>query len=169
MRNFSGLYFFLRVATYLCVLLSHTTKSFLYINHWSAVGTLLFFVTLIIALAKPYHKACMNYWDIAILSNLSILFYVLSSGSCELLLARILLSIPITVFVLTVVLKILYDLFKVSTKLLLQNCCKCFRCRGDAEANRRLTIDSPTEVEQLVQPTSTIMICNYGAKRNEAI
>ena len=53
-----------------------------------------------------------------------------------------------------------------------KNCCNCFGCRGDAEANRRFTTDSPTDTEQeeepLIQPKSTTMICNYGAKTNEA-
>ena len=52
------------------------------------------------ALAKPYCKAYVNYWDIAILSHLASLLYLLSSGSCELILVRILLSIPICIFIL---------------------------------------------------------------------
>ena len=160
MRSFSGLYFFVRITAYICVLISHLTKSFLHINLWVAVGTLLFFVTLTIAIAKPYRKAYMNYCDIAILSNLATLFYVLSSESHTQLSARILLSIPITVFVLTLLLRKFYEKFKEHLKFF---CCNCFGCRGDAEANRRLTIDSPTEsepeAEPLIQPTSTIMIC----------
>ena len=81
MRSFSGLYFFLRIAACLCMLLSHLIEQLLYINQWITLGTLLFFATLTVAIAKPYCKAYMNYWDIAILSNLAILFYVLSSGS----------------------------------------------------------------------------------------
>ena len=84
MRSFSGLYFFLRIAACLCMLLSHLIEQLLYINQWITLGTLLFFATLTVAIAKPYCKAYMNYWDIAILSNLAILFYVLSSGSREL-------------------------------------------------------------------------------------
>ena len=61
MRSFSGLYFFFRIAACLCALFSNFTKPFLYINHWLAVGTLLFFITLTIAIAKPYHKGYMNY------------------------------------------------------------------------------------------------------------
>ena len=162
-RSFSGLYFYVRIAAYICVLISHLTKPFLHINLWVAVGTLLFFVTLTIAIAKPYRKAYMNYCDIAILSNLATLFYVLSSGSHTQLSARILLSIPITIFVLTILLRKFYKNIQVHLKFWQQNCCNCFRCRGDVEANRRLTIDGPieseSEAEPLIQPTSTIMIC----------
>ena len=167
MRSFSGLYFFLRIAAYLCALFSNFTKPFLYINHWLAVGTLLFFITLTIAIAKPYHKGYMNYWDVAILSHLSILFYVLSSGSHELLLARILLSIPMFIFVLVIILRKAYDMCKVYLELLLCKCCTYFRSlryTADAEPNRILTVESPTEAGLLIQPTSTIY--NYGTKSN---
>ena len=52
-------------------------------------------------------------------------------------------------------------------------CCNCFRCGGDAKANRRLTVNSLTDtepkLEPLIQPTSTIIICNHGAENNEVI
>ena len=80
MRSFSGLYFFLRTAVYLITLFSHVIRSHIYINQLFAVGTVFFLTSLTIAIAKPYHKANMNYWDIAILSHLAILCYALSSG-----------------------------------------------------------------------------------------
>ena len=67
-------------------------------SRWLVQGTLLFIITLIIAIVKPYRKAHMNYWDIAILTHLATLLYVLSSGSLALLLARILYSIPVTAY-----------------------------------------------------------------------
>jgi hypothetical protein len=89
MRCFAGLYFILRIAGYLCVMLSHLTKPFLHINRWLAIGTMLFFATFTITIARPYRKVYMNYWDIAILSHLIILIFVISSGNDILLVARV--------------------------------------------------------------------------------
>jgi hypothetical protein len=156
MRSFAGLYFILRIAAYLCAVLSHLMKSFLHINHWVAVGILLFFTTLTIAIAKPYRKAYMNYWDIAILSHLTILHFVLSSRN-NLLLPRILLNIPILIFI-TILLRRGYNIM--CKPHLLQKCCIFFKFTAkDVEANRRLTDDILTEVEPLIQPTSST--CNH--------
>ena len=119
MRSFAGLYFVLRIAAYLRALLSHLVSKYLFIGRWLTLGTLLFFTTLTIVIARPYQKAYMNYWDIAILSHLAVLFYILSSGIRTLLLARILLSIPIAVFVLTIVCRKCYNLYKAHLKPLL--------------------------------------------------
>ena len=59
MRSFSGFYFVLRIAAYLSVQLSHPVSSmtYLFISRWLSLGTLLFFTTLTIAIAKPHQKA----------------------------------------------------------------------------------------------------------------
>ena len=59
MRSFYGFYFVLRIAAYLSVQLSHLVSSmtYLFISRWLALGTLLFFTTLTIAIAKPHQKA----------------------------------------------------------------------------------------------------------------
>ena len=171
MRSFSGLYFLLRITAYLCTLLSHPLWPLLHINKWMTLGTLTFFTTLTIAIAKPYRKAYMNYWDIAILSHLATLLYVLSLGKHALPLVRILLSIPIFIFVLVIIFRKAYDVCKVHSKLLLQKCCNCFKsCRSmaDTEGNWRLTVNSSIESEPLIQPISTIITNNYGVESNKA-
>ena len=123
-----------------------------------------------ITIARPYHKAYMNYWDIAILSHLAVLSNILSSGIRTLLLARILLSIPIAVFILTIVCRKCYHLYKAYLKPLLRKCCNCFQLRRSAvaaESNQSFTVDSLTAAEPLIQPTSTVL--NYGIDDNEGI
>ena len=110
MRSFSGLYFFLRIAAYICALLSLLAILYLHINHWLSIGILLFFMTLTVTITKPYRKAYMNYCDIAILSHLAIFFCVLSSGRHAPLLARTLVNIPILIFVLVIISKKGYDI-----------------------------------------------------------
>ena len=151
MRSFSGLYFVLRITAYLCIVLSHLTKSFLHINQWFAVGTLLFFVTLTIAIAKPYRKAYMNYWDIAILSHITILLFVISSGNDTLLLAKILLNIPIIILIFAIMIRKGYNMCKPH---LLQKCCTYFKV---TQANNQ------TEVDPLIQQTFS----NYGAESKD--
>ena len=128
-------------------------------------------MTLTVTIAKPYCKAYMNYCDIAMLSHLATFFCVLSSGRHALLLARILLNIPILIFVLVIISKKGYDICKVHLMVLMCKCCiylKGCRSMADAEAsNRKLIVDSPTEAEPLIQPTS--IICSYGTKSNEVI
>jgi hypothetical protein len=167
MRSFSGFYFILRIAGYLCGILSHLMKPFLHINRWLATGTLLFFTTLTIAIAKPYRKAYMNYWDIAILSHLTILNFVLSSGNNNILLvARVLLSIPILIFIIAIMLRKGYKSNMCKSNLL-QKCCIYFKfTAADVEANRRLTGNTLTEVEPLIQPTFST--CNHGAESKES-
>ena len=167
MRSFAGLYFVLRIAACLGALLSHLVSKYLFIGRWLTLGTLLFFTTLTIAIARPYQKAYMNYWDIAILSHLAVLSNILSSGIRTLLLARILLNIPIAVFVLTIVCRKCYHLYKAH---LLRKCCNCFQLRRSAvaaESNQSSTVDSLTAAEPLIQPTSTVL--NYGIDDNEGI
>ena len=170
MRSFAGLYFVLRIAAYLSELLSHLVSNYLFINRWLTLGTLLFFTTLTIAIARPYQKAYMNYWDIAILSHLAVLFYILSSDIRTRLLARILLSIPIAVFVLTIVCRKFYHPYKAHLKPLLRKYYNCFQLRRSAvaaESNQNSTNDSLTAAEQLIQPTSTVL--SYGIDDNEGI
>ena len=148
MRSFSGLYFVLRITAYLCAVLSHLMKSFLHINQWFAVGTLLFFATLAVAIAKPYRKAYMNYWDIAILSHITILLFVISSGNDTLLLAK---NIPIVILIIAIVLRKGYNMCKPH---LLQKCCTYFKVTQ---------ADNQTEVDPLIQP----IFSNYRAESKD--
>ena len=105
MRSFSGLYFLLGITAYFTVLLSHAMSSYLYVSRWFAIGTLFFIITLAVMIAKPYQKAYMNHLDTLILSNCTILCYVLSSGFRTHLVAQILITTPIAVFIVSIIFK----------------------------------------------------------------
>ena len=130
MRSFSGLYFFLRMVAYSTGFLCHRI-----LNHtgflsdiWYPIGTVFLTVALVIALIKPYKKAYMNYLDTFILSDLSMLCYLMSSQSPILLLTvRILLLIPIATFIAIVLLRKFSKLY--DFKALSQRCSNCCRLR----------------------------------------
>ena len=160
MRNFSGLFFFLRVVMPLVSDLSHFLRLYIIFIRWFAIGTIFFFTSLIFAVAKPYRKTCMNYLDITILSHLAITCYALSS--CELL-TRILLTIPITVFILTTLLKKCYGVSKGHCKVI-RLCKYCFlRSRNSPSTDRPIPssiVDNSTESQPFIQPTSAVI--SYG-------
>ena len=165
MRSFSGLYFCLRIAIVVCLLLQHQMHPYLHIDQFFVVGTLLSFTSLTVAIAKPYRKAYMNYWDIAILSHLATLLYALSSSGSAIhtkLLARIILCIPIIVLIFIIAFSRGYSVCKKLPAL--QKIFNCIRSTSasDVEANGILSL---SEAEPLIQPTSSIL--NYGANNNE--
>ena len=174
MRSFSGLYFFLRAAVYLTSSFSHLLTSYnISIDRRFAVGTLFFLITLTIAIARPYRKAYMNYLDTAILFHLAILCYMLSSNVGALLLKKILLAIPIAVFILTTILRKSFSVSKVYCKIL--KICKycsnnCFRSRSTPSSPEPIespTVDNQTASQPLTLPTSTII--SYGTCKDNYI
>ena len=172
MRSFSGLYFFLEIAANITVLLSHLMSSYLYVSRWFAIGILLFLTTLAMTIAKPYRKAYMNYLDTLLLSNYTILCYVLSSGFRTQLVARILITTPIAVFIVSIILKKVYNVSKSYTCKLKSpsciqdsfNCIRSKRIPIAVESTQSSTANTPTSAEPLIQPTSTVM--SYGITDN---
>lgn len=85
MRSFCGLYFFLRMMIVFMAYLSHVIvgKHIIQVPELSSysVGVLLLITTLTIALAKPYKKAYMNYLDVLLLSNFTVLCFTVSLSS----------------------------------------------------------------------------------------
>ena len=134
----------------------NVSRCFVQSHSITAIGTLFFFTTLAVAIAKPYHQPYMNYLDITILSHLAITCYALSSGEGALLLTRILVTIPITVFILTTILRKCYGVSK--------GYCKVIRMRkycsnqsrsspSTAESMQSSTVDYYTASQPLTQPT----------------
>ena len=163
MRGFSGLYFLLGIIAYFIVALSRTMSSYLFISHWFAIGTVYFITTLAITIAKPYRKAYMNYLDTLLLSNCTILCYVLPFSLRTQLVVRILITTPITVFIVSIISKKLYGAFKsYKCKLKSQQCLhKYFCCYTSnrmptaVESTQSSTANTPTSTQPLIQPTST--------------
>ena len=101
MRSFSSLYFFLRLVIYFPTLLSSLLNKYFPINEWSIFGTLFSVLSLFTSFSKPYNKPHMNYLDAMLHLHFAILCFVSSTGQQMLLIiARVLLSIPITLFFL---------------------------------------------------------------------
>ena len=170
MRSFSGFYLLLRGAVYLLSALSHAVSMYIYINNWFTLGTLFFLAALTVAIALPYGKVYMNYWDVAILTHLAVTCYSLISGVRALLLARILLPVPITMFILITVTRKCSVMSKVYCKAhRVQKHCSCFLLRSSlliTKMCRKSRID-PAVSQQLIQPTSTVI--HYGTWKENRI
>ena len=108
MRSFSGLYFLLRMVIYLTGMLSQKILSphrsqLLATVIWFPAGTIFFILALTIALIKPYKAVHMNYLDILLLSNLSLMCYLIAARLPYMLhTVRILLLSPIAALLLKI-------------------------------------------------------------------
>ena len=162
MRSFSGLYFFLQVVAYFLSVLSHAIRSYFYVNSEFAIGTLFFVIILVITIGKPY-RAYMNHLDTLLLSNIMILCCVLSSGFHTQLIARILIAMPISVFITATAMKSVYNMFRSHMYHKLKLLCylhKHLRYDKTNESAQNTTANIPTSAQPLLQPTSTIF--SYG-------
>ena len=171
MRSFSGFYFFLGIMTHFIVrAFSNVVSSYIFINRRFAVATHFFVITLVVSVVKPYRKAYMNYLDTLILSNYTLLNYVLSTDFRTPLIARTLIATPIAVAILVV---ISIKLHKVSMLCILklklsqfaQKSIIYFKIRKLCDAigsTRSASASSPSSESAwpLIQPTSTV-VC-YG-------
>ena len=110
MRSFSGIYYFVRfllvLTAYLCQKLSKDNE-WLSEDMWFPIGTVFLTIAIVIALSRPYKKSYMNILDTLLLSNLALKSYVISSKFNTSLTITILMSIPIAVFFLTILLRLI--------------------------------------------------------------
>ena len=168
MRCFSGLYFILRIMPFLIKLIVQPFSIFYATIHWYYSGTVFFAIALIVGITKPYKRAYMNYLDTLILSNLALLYYTFVYGAHMLLSIRILLTIPILVFITYMIIKTI----KIGRSL---PQCTCFKLvmrkiislktvTFSSKEEQQFTIDSPTAAQPLIEPTSTTL--NYGSCDN---
>ena len=128
--------FFLRKLAFFTAYLSYKTLHAYDIRRWSMnaiwfpTGTFFLLASVTIALVRPYQKACMNNVDTFLLLNITLLCYAMTSGIPVLQLTRMLFHIPISVFIVTVLVrKIRQIVSKLSTNQSQKNCCKtpCFK------------------------------------------
>ena len=180
MRRYSSIYFFLRLFGYLIGYLSRFLNN--KISKLYFIGTLALFTTLIVALAKPYRKPFMNYLDIFLLTNLTLLCYTLSLGSKTVYkLTWILLALPLFVLIFSIILKRIREIAVCKTR-----CCNgkiCIRLKDsyfkkpkvssdselthEQESESTVPIDSLTEEAPLISPTRAV-VC-YGARSNNSL
>ena len=156
MRSFSGLYFFLQVIPWVISAVIHLISMSSYVSTGFAMGTLIFVIILVVTIGKPYQKVYMNLLDTLILSNIMILSYALSSGFRNPIIAQTLIAMPITVFVVAIILKIMYmcRLHIMCHKLKLLY--SLSGCNTTSETNKNTAVNTPTSSQPLLQPTSTV-------------
>ena len=171
MRYFSGLYFILRIIPFLIKLIVWPFSAYYATIHWYYSGTVFFAIGLIVGITKPYKRAYMNHLDTLILSNLAVLYCSFPSGANMLLLLRILLAIPILVFVTYMIIKTIKICF-VGRSLSQCTCLKSVMRKiislktvtFSSKEEQQFTIDSPTAAQPLIESTSTTL--NYGSCDN---
>ena len=170
MRHFSGLYFILRIMPFLIKLIIRPFSTFHATIHWFYSGTVFFAIALIVGITKPYKRAYMNYLDTLILSNLAVLYYSFAFGTHMLQLIRILLTIPISVFITFMIIKTITTYF-VGRSLSQCTCLKfimhkiiSLKTITFPSKELQFTIDSPTAAQPLIEPTSTTL--SYGSCDN---
>ena len=158
MRSFSSLYLFLRLSVFA---ISHGIVVTHLIHHmWYAVGFVMMCTALTVAIGRPYKKDSMNNIDTLLLFDLAMFCFAMSSGL--LMFARVLLFIPMVVFLLTLTFQIIQRLFKLCSVNVVNNLCgKCNNCRRfqfPSGTGRDISAEisvAPSATQPLIQPTST--------------
>ena len=152
--------FFLQVIPSIISAVTHLISMYSYVRTGFAMGTLFFVIILVVTIGKPYRKVYMNLLDTLILSNIMILSYALSSGFRNPIIAQTLIAMPITVFVVAIILKIMYmcRLHIMCHKLKLLY--SLSRCNTTSETNKNTIVNTSTSSQPLLQPTSTVF--SYG-------
>lgn len=168
MRSFSSFYFCLRLVVCLPSLLSHILNPQMYIKEWFVLGTLFCIISLFVAFAKPYIKPYMNHLDAILHLHFAILCFVLSTGTQKLktpyitaTLSRVLLSVPMAVFLLGIVLKII---IRVCRRNLFKFPCAGTSFDDEPSSQRALAGNAAPAAQPLIQPTFTVI--RYGADNN---
>ena len=164
MRSFSSLYLYMRFGAFVTaagVKATHLSHNSLYI-----FGLIILCTAVLMALVRPYQNDSMNNIDTLLLSNLSLFCFAMSSG--QFVFARVLLFIPMVMFIGTLAFKSLQRLIKLHfcrfMKVFCGKCgkfvhCHCRYCFKLSPATARdHSIDTavaPSATQPLIQPTST--------------
>ena len=167
MRIFACLYFFVRC--FLCFLSLISRSLHKVMSHFYFLGTFLFIITLLVALAKPYKESYMTILDVLFLFIFSVLYYTLSLhlSDTTALTVRILLAIPMVLLITYVTV----NLFLMLSSFIRKYTCSCSTCFKQIR-NRRI-IEGPhgntaanNNEQQLIQPTCTVI--DYGTFEGES-
>ena len=175
MRSFSGIYFFLRFLTFIPTIVSSiaNTYSNVYVDKQILLGILFCMISLSMTYIRPYNKVYMNYLDALLILNIALLYFILFARSPMFVIARILLSMPITLLCLKIGLKKIYGTIthRIKVKSLsskLRFLCKCFnQSLSTTELNEPgiSGIASLREEQPLIQTGSSVI--SYGADNND--
>ena len=132
-------------------------------------GTVFLLASVTIALVRPYQKAYINNVDTLLLLNITLFCYAMTSGIPVLQLTRMLFLIPISVFIVTVLVRKIWQVVsKLSTNQSQKNCCKtpCFKLvtlfnKIVKLSHQDSTNNVPSEQKPFIQRAE--MNINYGA------
>ena len=162
-RRFSSFYFFLPIFLYLIALSARYIKHGI-LSRYYFIGFLMLFTTLIFAFAKPYRKSFMNYLDILLLANFTLVSYTLSLQSNNPSVSeatRILIVAPIVILILYKVLKTIHDAIRYVSK----SCdCKAPLKNFVEYLKKSRTFKTATEEGPLLSPTCQVP--SYGTNSN---
>ena len=167
MRSIAGLYFILRFMPFLTKSMEqlYTKDKYHSVRHWYYSGSLFLVIALIVALARPYRRAYMNYLDIFILSDLALIYYAFSCGGNVLLTIRILLVVPISALLIAMIVKITcYSARQLSkctcAKFVIHKSVSLMTAISTHQ-EQQVTISSmhnnPSAAQPLIEPTSTVV------------
>ena len=161
MRSFSSLYLYMRFGVFMidgaiqAMDLTH--------NSSYSYGHITLCTALLIALVRPYQNESMNNIDTLLLSNLSHFCFAMSSG--QFVFARVLLFIPMVIFIGTLAFKTIQRLIKLyfcrfvkafHGKCGSHRCCHCLMFLSETANNHSVnTAVVPSATHPLIQPTST--------------
>ena len=162
MRSFSSLYLCLRIGIF--VIAGGIKVTRLIVNSWSTTGFTMLCTALTIAIVRPYKKDSMNNVDTLLLADLAMICFAISSGLF--MFARVLLFVPIVVFIMATGFQTIRRLYKLhfsnSLNPLKGKCNKLVYCCHHQRSPSEPVSDIPTETfvvpsatQPLIQPTST--------------
>jgi hypothetical protein len=155
-RIFAAFYFILRL---IVIFVWTLAQRFVKCYHWFCVGLVFTMSSLIIALVKPYNQTYMNIIDCLILTDLSIICYILSQqvlGNVLLLTAKIVIVAPI------IILSVIFILKKCKScglNSLLKRCCTHIPHFSNQTSEVHRAVD---ENQQLISPTYSIVDLTYS-------
>ena len=163
LRRFSALYFYLRILAYLYRQL-HIDK--LSISFWSYRIVLFLFSSVLIALIRPYKKNYMNVLDSLLLALLALQYHFLSKEHSPDQATKLLVTtlMPATGFMC-------YISFKIASRFCrlkgIKRLMTKYYCRIKTILIVKRVTDESTdhcgEARPLIQPTSSVVECDYGA------
>ena len=160
MRSFSSLYLYMRFAAFAItagIEATHLNNNALY-----TFGLIILCTALLMAIARPYQNNIMNNVDTLLLSNLALFCFATSSG--QFVFARVMLFIPMVMFIGTLAFKIIQHLTKChfvkafyrKCGKMVRGCCHCIKSSSGTARDYSIdTAVAPSATQPLIQPTST--------------
>ena len=159
-RSFSSLYLYMRFGAF--VIAAGIKDIHLNHNALYTFGLVILCTALLMAVVRPYQNDIMNNLDTLLLSNLALFCFATPLG--QFVFARVLLFIPMAMFIGTLAFKTIQQLMKShfvkafygKCRKMVRGCWHCFKSSlGTARDHSIDTAVAPSATQPLIQPTST--------------